>query len=157
MCLCQIGLCAHLEEAELFLSTPASRWQHTITTVTSTTAVSRGDTHRTPLPTCPTVPTPQVKVCRTLKPSTIFQELIKDTRNFDAQILFFKYVYLLWVCFICVPSVCLSDSVQVFSDGWSSSSPRPVSSSSSSLSSTTPLAMTSAPPSSPPPHPHSSR
>lgn len=78
MCSCQICLCAHLEEAELFLSTPAFHWRHTITTVTNTTAVSRGDTHLTPLPTCPTVPTPQVKVCWMLNPSKIFQEFIKD-------------------------------------------------------------------------------
>ncbi|XP_056883942.1 T-box transcription factor TBX19 isoform X1 [Takifugu flavidus] len=52
-------------------------------------------------------------------------------------------------------SVCLPDSVQAFSDGWSSSSPRPVSSS-SSLSSPTSLPLFSAAPSSPPPHPHNS-
>ncbi|XP_062270825.1 T-box transcription factor TBX19 [Scomber scombrus] len=58
------------------------------------------------------------------------------------------------------PSVCLSEGVQVLSDGWSSSSPRQVSSSSSSS-----LPMTSSAPSSqppplppppPPPPPHSS-
>ncbi|XP_027147528.1 T-box transcription factor TBX19 isoform X1 [Larimichthys crocea] len=52
-------------------------------------------------------------------------------------------------------SVCLSEGVQVLSDGWSSSSPRPASSS-SSLSSSTSVPLTSnAPPSQPPP-PHSS-
>lgn len=147
VCSCQICLCAHLEEAQLFLSTPAFHWRHTINTVTNTTAVSRGGTHLTPLPTCPTVPTPQVKVCWMLNPSKIFREFMKDTWNFNAQTFLFKYVYLSWVCFVCVPSVCLSDSVQVVSDGWSSSSPRPVSS--FSLSSTTPLPLT--------PHPHSSR
>ncbi|XP_041638184.1 T-box transcription factor TBX19-like [Cheilinus undulatus] len=48
-------------------------------------------------------------------------------------------------------SVCLSDGVQVLSDGWSSSSPRPSSSSSSSLPLTS-----SAPSSQAPPPPHSS-
>ncbi|XP_028255583.1 T-box transcription factor TBX19-like [Parambassis ranga] len=53
-------------------------------------------------------------------------------------------------------SVCLSEGVQVLSDGWSGSSPRPASSSSSS-SSTTALSLTSSAPSSqPPPPPHSS-
>ncbi|XP_074483965.1 T-box transcription factor TBX19 [Sebastes fasciatus] len=55
-------------------------------------------------------------------------------------------------------SVCLSEGVQVLSDGWSSSSPRPSSSSSSSLSSSSSsLPLTSSAPSSqPPPLPHSS-
>ncbi|XP_069020370.1 T-box transcription factor TBX19-like isoform X2 [Embiotoca jacksoni] len=59
-------------------------------------------------------------------------------------------------------SVCLSEGVQVLSDGWSTSSPRPASSSSSSSSSTS-LPLTSSTPSSqppppppPPPPPHSS-
>ncbi|KAM6892846.1 T-box transcription factor TBX19-like [Lycodopsis pacificus] len=49
-------------------------------------------------------------------------------------------------------SVCLSEGVQVLSDGWSSSSPRPNSSSSSSLSSSS----NHAPPSQAPPPPHNS-
>ncbi|XP_074521111.1 T-box transcription factor TBX19-like isoform X1 [Halichoeres trimaculatus] len=52
-------------------------------------------------------------------------------------------------------SVCLSEGVQVLSDGWSSSSPRPTSSS-SSLSSSTSLPLTSSTPSSQPPPPHAS-
>uniref|UniRef100_UPI0037E98E92 T-box transcription factor TBX19-like n=1 Tax=Semicossyphus pulcher TaxID=241346 RepID=UPI0037E98E92 len=55
-------------------------------------------------------------------------------------------------------SVCLSEGVQVLSDGWSSSSPRPTSSSSSSLSSSTSLPLTSSTASSQPPPPqHSSQ
>ncbi|XP_070813947.1 T-box transcription factor TBX19-like [Chaetodon trifascialis] len=55
------------------------------------------------------------------------------------------------------PSVCLSDGVQVLSDGWSSSSPRPASSSSSTVSSSASLPLTSSASSSqPPPPPHSS-
>lgn len=57
---------------------------------------------------------------------------------------------------LCAGPVCLSDSVQALSDGWSVSSPRPASSS-SSLSSPASLPMTTAAPSSPPPHPHGSR
>ncbi|XP_073318630.1 T-box transcription factor TBX19 [Pagrus major] len=53
-------------------------------------------------------------------------------------------------------SVCLSEGVQVLSDGWSSSSPRPASSSSSSLSSSTSLPLASGAPSSQPPPPHNS-
>ncbi|XP_044043525.1 T-box transcription factor TBX19 isoform X2 [Siniperca chuatsi] len=54
-------------------------------------------------------------------------------------------------------SVCLSEGVQVLSDGWSSSSPRPASSS-SSLSSSTSLPLSNTAPSSqpPPPPPHNS-
>lgn len=63
LCLCKVGLCAHLKGAELFLTTPASHWRQIITTDINTTVVSQDDTHLTPLPTCPTVPTRQVKVC----------------------------------------------------------------------------------------------
>ncbi|KAL3999856.1 caspase recruitment domain-containing protein 8 [Sarotherodon galilaeus] len=52
-------------------------------------------------------------------------------------------------------SVCLSEGVQVISDGWSTSSPRPTSSSSSPSSASIPLS-SSAPSSQPPPPPHSS-
>ncbi|XP_030609956.1 T-box transcription factor TBX19 [Archocentrus centrarchus] len=51
-------------------------------------------------------------------------------------------------------SVCLSEGVQVISDGWSTSSPRPTSSSSSPSSASLPLS--SSAPSSQPPPPHSS-
>lgn len=53
-----------------------------------------------------------------------------------------------------VPSVCLSEGVQVLSDGWSTSSPRQASS--SSLSSPAPLTLTCNAPSSPT-SPHNSR
>ncbi|XP_045906945.1 T-box transcription factor TBX19-like isoform X1 [Micropterus dolomieu] len=52
-------------------------------------------------------------------------------------------------------SVCLPEGVQVLSDGWSSTSPRPTSSS-SSLPSTASLPLTSSAPSSQPPPPHNS-
>lgn len=70
----QVGHCAQLEEAELFLTAAASRWHHIITTVTNT-MVTRDGTRLTPLPTCHTARTPQVPVVWTYTSTYIYTHL----------------------------------------------------------------------------------